>query len=208
MLLLAGCNSKAPEDTPPTPAAGASGASSAPATAAAGDAAQLETRARGALAVIVPDPKTMRFAELKAGAAGAVCGRVESRQPDGKPGVRPFVVTPEGVAVISTAAQVNLTDPEDPFPDFYIRWCATPAELARLQPTMVGGETLGLGAAPPVPDIPDVPPDLPGDVAPALPEAPVERPAPVAKAEPPPKPPAPTAADSFFNVVARPEGEE
>jgi hypothetical protein len=145
----------------------------------------------------------MRFGNLRAGAAGSVCGDVEARQLDGKRGVRPFVITPEGVAVVSSTAQVSIQDPEDPFPDFYIRWCASPAELARLQPGMVGGETLGIGAPPP--EIPDVPPDVPADlpVAPQM-EAPKEAPAAQAKAEPPPRPPAPTNNDSFFNAVARP----
>jgi hypothetical protein len=169
----------------------------------------LEEKARAALGLIVRDPSTMRFGDLRAGAGGAICGRVETKQPDGKPGVRPFVVTPEGVAVISTTAQVSITDPEDPFPDFHIRWCATPAELARLQPDMIGGETLGIGAssAPP-PEIPDVPPDLPADLPPEPAEAPQERPAARAKAEPPPAPPAPTNEDSFYNVIARPGKEE
>jgi hypothetical protein len=102
-------------------------------------------------------------------------GGRRSRGPDGKPAWRPFVVTPEGVAVVSTTPEVRITDPEDPFPDFYIRWCASPAELARLQPNMIGGETLGLGADPPTPEIPDVPPDLPMDIAPVPVEPPPDR---------------------------------
>jgi hypothetical protein len=202
LLLLAGCDSSGSDEEARSGQAPNGGAGPVPA-AAPNPAAQLESRARGALGPIVSDPKSIRFAELKAGAAGAVCGRVETKQPDGKPAVRSFVVTPEGVAVISTAAQLNLSDPEDPFPDFYIRWCASPAELAQLQPQMVGGETLGLGAAPP-PEIPDLPPELPGDPEPQPPVT--ERPA--AKAEPPPRPPVPTNEDSFFNVVARPGGKE
>jgi hypothetical protein len=206
LLLLAGCDSSGSDEQ--ASSGQAANAPGAPVPAAAQNpAAELESRARSALEPIVADPKSIRFAELKAGSPGSICGRIETKQPDGKPAVRPFVVTPEGVAVISTAAQVNLTDPEDPFPDFYIRWCASPAELARLQPQMVGGETLGLGATPP-PDIPDVPPDLPGEKVPPPPPPAAERPAAQAKAEPPPRPPVPTNEDSFFNVVARPGGKE
>ena len=207
LLLLAGCDSS-DSDEQASAGQAATGAGGPVPAAAQNPAVQLESRARGALGPIVSDPKSIRFAELKAGSAGSVCGRVEVKQPDGKPAVRPFVVTPEGLAVISTASQLNLSDPEDPFPDFYIRWCASPAELAQLQPQMIGGDTLGLGASSsPPPDIPDLPPDLPGDIEPSPTPAP-ERPAAQAKAEPPPRPPVPTNEDSFFNVVARPEGKE
>lgn len=175
-----------------------------PATGASASPDQLEARAKAALGAILTDPDK-RFGNLRAGASNAVCGDVEAKQLDGRRGVRPFVITPEGVAVVSTTAQVQLTDPEDPFPDFYIRWCASPAELAQLQPNMIGGETLGLGAPPP--DLPDVPADLPSDLplpAPAEPE-PVR---PAASTAPPPRPPAPTADDSFFNAVARPAGKD
>ncbi len=206
LLLLAACKGggDAPDEAAQQPG-GAQGGPPAATAAAAASNGQLEGKARAALSVIVRDPKSIRFGELKPGAAGAICGRVETRQPDGKLAVHPFVVTPESVAVISTTPQVNLTDPEDPFPDFYIRWCATPAELARLQPSIVGGETLGIGAPPP--DIPDVPPDLPADLPPLPVEAVKDRPAAQAKAEPPPVPPAPTGEDSFFNAVARPGKE-
>ncbi len=208
-LLLAGCDSQGADEQGQTATLPAGAQSGAQAGGASGGPAQFEGRARAALSAIVQDAQSARLANLRTGAAGALCGNVEAKQPDGKPAFRPFVVTPEGVAVVSTTAEVKLTDPEDPFPDFYIRWCASPAELARLQPDMIGGETLGFGAAPPPPEIPDVPPDLPADLAEAPAVAPSkERPAAQAKAEPPPRPPTPTGDDSFFNVVARPNGKE
>lgn len=205
LLLLAGCD-RSSDNQPNSRSlpAGAAAPGAAQPAASATPADQLEQRARTALGAIVPDPKSMRFAALRAGTSNAVCGEVEAKQPDGKPAVRPFVVTPEGVAVVSTTAEVRIDDPEDPFPDFHMRWCASPAELARLQSQMIGGETLGLGAAPPPPsEIPDVPPDIPADLPMAAPSLP-ERPAAQVKAGPPPKPPAPTSDDSFFNAVARP----
>lgn len=202
LLALAGCDSQSEDGAQPAGLPRATPSAGQVLPAAGADAAQLEQRARTSLGAILRDPDSMRFAELRAGAANAVCGAVEARQPDGKRGVRPFVVTPEGVAVVSPTAELNLEDPEDPFPDFYIRWCASPAELARLQPKMIGGETLGLGAPPP--DIPDVPTDLPLMAPPPEPVA--EQP--VAKAGPPPRPPAPTGDDSFFNAVARPAGKD
>jgi hypothetical protein len=207
---LAGCDSGGDEQAETTALPAGQQAAQAAGVAAADSA--IEARARQALGAIMPDSDTLRLADLRAGGSGAACGRAEIKGPDGKPAWRPFVVTPEGVAVVSTTPEVRITDPEDPFPDFYIRWCASPAELARLQPNMVGGETLGLGADPPTPEIPDVPPDLPMDIAPvpAEPpptERPTERPAVQAKAEPV-RPPAPTGEDSFFNVIARPGEKE
>lgn len=205
LLALTGCDSR-DEAAPAPPEVGNAQPAALPAPGASAAPDRLQARAEAALAAILSDPDK-RFANLRAGASNAVCGDVEAKQLDGKRGVRPFVITPEGVAVVSTTAQVQLTDPEDPFPDFYIRWCASPAELARLQPNMVGGETLGLGAPPP--DLPDVPPDLPIE-APLPPLAgPIpERPAAQAKAVPPPRPPAPTSDDSFFNAVARPGSKD
>ncbi len=210
LMLLGACDSQKENEQSAAPGfpAGTQPAA-APALGPSATPAQLEERARTSLSAIISDPKSMRFANVRAGAAGSVCGDVEARQPDGKPGIRPFVITPEGVAVVSTTPQVKIDDPEDPFPDFYIRWCASPAELARLQPKMVGGETLGIGAPPP--EIPEMPPELPTDIPPPPPppaELPKERPAAQAKAELPARPPAPTSSDSFFNVVARPGNKD
>jgi hypothetical protein len=205
LLALAGCDAR-DESAPAQSTSPMNGTQpgALPAVGASASPDQLAARAKAALDVIITDPE-MRFANVRAGAANAVCGDVEAKQPDGKRGVRPFVITPEGVAVVSATQQVSIGDPEDPFPDFYIRWCASPAELARLQPNMIGGETLGLGAPPP--DIPDVPPDLPTELPPPTPPPEPERPA-ARVTEPPPRPPAPTSDDSFFNAVARPAGKD
>ncbi|HEX8402860.1 MAG TPA: hypothetical protein VF628_14300 [Allosphingosinicella sp.] len=208
LLLLAGCDSQADQDPGAAPGAQAPAAQAGPPLPADGSASasQLGERAKTSLRAIIADPGSMRFANLRAGASGSVCGDVDAKQADGQKAVRPFVVTPEGVAVVSTTAQVKVDDPEDPFPDFYIRWCASPEELARLQPNMVGGETLGLGAPPP--DIPDVPTDVPAALPAPAPEPARETPPAQAKAEAPSRPPAPTSDDSFFNAVARPGSKD
>jgi hypothetical protein len=155
----------------------------------------------------VLDPASARFANLRAGASNSVCGDVDAKGADGKhAGFRPFVVSPEGVAVISSAARIMFENPADMFPDFYIRYCAPPEELPMLQRKMAAQ----LGAEPPPEPAPQPEPIPPGD----LPIA-----DPVLAAPPPPPPPSrpkasepPRAAksgdeDSFFNAVIRPDEE-
>lgn len=164
------------------------------------DPAQLQAQASRALSSVLLSPKDARYSDIRAGTAGAVCGEVDSKQENGRfGGPRPFVVTAEGVAMVSPATRIRFGDPSDLFPDFYIRWCATPEELAKLGPAVAREE-------PPL--------DLPAENAASLPE-----PAPLPPAtEPPPAPelqpkaaPAPkapakgTQEDSFFNAVIRKE---
>jgi hypothetical protein len=204
LLLLAGCDSQ--EDAPPEQTAGSQTPPPAvtPAGSAAQNPAQAAERAKAALAVILVDPKSARYSEVRSGTAGAVCGRVDSMQGDGKySGARPFVVTPEGVAVISTAPRVMFGDPEDVFPDFYIRWCASPEELRTIGPNVALADRLGAeleaggietvpefdpADAPPVPEAP--PPAAPPGTAPAAPAA--------APANPPAG-----GEDSFSSAVLR-----
>jgi hypothetical protein len=207
LALFAGCDSRDADE----PAAG--GEAALPASAGAfpeqsGDqGAEAQQRAEAALAIIIPDPKSARYADVRPGTAGAVCGIVDAKQADGKySGARPFVVSPEGVAVISTTPQVNFGDPEDVFPDFYIRWCATPAELRTIGPRIALPET-----PPPMPD--DIPDLLEGEIAAAAPppEAPAQPPlpprdAPAAQAGTNPPPPA--GEDSFSSAVLRARKDE
>ena len=191
LLLLAGCDAGAEREAaaPPSGASPAGRESSSKASPAE-QAAQIQQRAERALAAILADPAGARYSDLRAGAAGALCGRVEDRQAGGRSdGSRPFVVTPEGVAVLSATAEVMFTDPEDLFPDFYIRWCASPDELRRIGPRI---------AAAPLPET--VPAEVltgPTEGAPLPPAA-----AEVAKAAPPAAPP-PVEEDSFSRAVLR-----
>lgn len=192
MLLLAACDSKSETEAPAGTAQPAGAADPLAATPAAGspDAAQLQARAVAALAGTIADPQNANYSGMRAGTAGSICGAVDAKQPDGKfTGPRPFVVTPEGVAVVSPTAEVMFNDASDLFPDFYIRWCASPAELAQLGPRVAMR-----GSDPPMPE-PAVP-DLPRDVA--------ELPPPPAEAPPPP-PPAPRRDASAAPAVAAAE---
>jgi len=191
LLLLAGCDSDPAGDTAPASEAAVPAAAVPAALSPAQQAAQNQEKAAQALAAILADPKSARYSEVRAGAAGAVCGRIDAKQPDGgAAGPRPFVVTPEGVAVISPAPQVMFDDPDDMFPDFYIRWCASPEELKRIGPR--------IAAAPP----PEAPPaeDLTAVLDTALPPpAAPQAAADAARATPPP----PREEDSFSSAVMR-----
>ena len=191
LLLLAGCDAGAEREAaaPPSGASPAGRESSSEASPAE-QAAQIQQRAERALAAILADPAGARYSDLRAGAAGALCGRVEDRQAGGRSdGSRPFVVTPEGVAVLSATAEVMFADPEDLFPDFYIRWCASPDELRRIGPRI---------AAAPLPET--VPAEVLTDATDGAPRPPAA--ADVAKATPPAAPP-PTEEDSFSRAVLR-----
>lgn len=146
LLLLSACGSKSEdggggEATP----AGLEGLVEAPAGLSP---EQLQARAAAALATITSAP---RFSEIKGGPLNAVCGKVDTKLPNGKyAGFRPFLVTPEGVAVISATPQIMFDDPADPFPDLYIRWCATPEEMQTIEPVL----TRNAEAPPPPAELP------------------------------------------------------
>ena len=212
LLLLAGCNSQ--DDA----ASGGGGQSAVPGADLAAlqnqngaNPAELQARAAAALSSILVDSASARYANIRAGASNAVCGDVDFKQVGGKyTGFRPFVVSPEGVAVISRNPTVVFNDPNDPFPDFYIRWCASPEELKNLTTRVAAGDP-SLRA--PAPDMPldNISMAAPGgepvrDIAAALPPR-ATAPEP---ARPSPRPagerPAGTAAgdeDSFFKAVKR-----
>lgn len=201
LLLLAGCDSRSeneaelpPEGQLPVAPAGADPAALSPEQQAAG----AQQKAEQALAVILVDPKSARYSDVRPGAAGSVCGRVDSKQADGKyAGARPFVVTPEGVAVISATPQVMFDDPEDMFPDFYIRWCASPEELRTI------GPRIDTSKLPPPPPAEDLAATLENALAPPPPPETVPPVEPV-RSPPPPAPAQPAGEeDSFSRVVIR-----
>jgi hypothetical protein len=202
LLLLAGCDSGAPEaELPQDGVAVPAAAAEAPGLLSpAQQAAQNRQRAAQALAAILFDPKSARYSDLIEGAAGAVCGRVDSRQADGKyAGPRPFVVTPEGVAVINTGTQVMFDDPEDIFPDFYIRWCASPEELRGIGPRIATAG--GLPDVPAAAELAEMVEAAPAPPPTAEPPSPRES----AKAPPPAQPGG--DEDSFSRAVLRNRSE-
>lgn len=185
LLLLAGCDARPDADGEGNEVLAAPQAATGQATAGEQGAANMAL-AKQALGAILEDPASARYSEVRSGAAGSVCGRVDSR---------PFVVTPEGVAVVSPAPKVMFDDPDDVFPDFYIRWCASSEELRRIGPRVVTG---------PLPDLPPIEeyPLIPGDEPPAPPVEALPPPAP-GKAKPPS-----AEEDSFSRAVLRQPGEE
>lgn len=173
-----------------------------PGSAAAGnlaaDPAGLEERVDRAMAAVLQDPAGARYRNVRAGLAGTVCGEVDPRRKGGgHTGFRPFLVTPEGVARVATAPRLTFEDPTDPFPDFYLRWCASAEELKRLEPELKRAIARAGGEAPvePLPDVP-LPDLLPADPG-AQPLPPPDS-APAGKSES-----RPADVDSFINSVKR-----
>lgn len=213
LLLLSGCNSQSQNEAREGPDAAALAAAAAAEVAAPVDPAVLQSKAQTLLGAILSDPASARFSNLRGGPAGSICGAVDSKGSDGRyTGPRPFVITPEGVALVSPTAQVPFDQPDDIFPDFYIRWCASPEELARLGPLITANQQ----PLPPVPvEIPDlVPLDPPEAGLPS--QAPVTAERLPAQERRPAQPtgksaPQPNAAprqqsadgDSFFDTVLR-----
>lgn len=202
LLFLSACGSKT--DQPGGGGGQPSPAGLEPSLPAAPGAEQLQAKARTALASVLLNPVDARYFNVRAGAPGGVCGEVDSWQGDGRfGGPRPFVVTPEGVAVVSPTTRVVFGNPADMFPDFYIRWCATPEELAKLGPgireeeppedpaaNMAAAPDMDLSPPIAVPKLPIAPPPVPQTGGKA------------ARSEQPPEPNA-TDKDSFFNAVIR-----
>jgi len=209
--LLAGCGAKDGDDAGAGTGGGA-GAEGAniPAGVGVEDPARLQQRVDAAMAAILPKPGQARYAAVRSGVAGAICGQVDAVQSNGKyAGLRPFVVTPEGAAIVSISARIPFDDPVDEFPDYYLRWCASPEELATI------GSRVEVNAS-------DMPPPPSADI---LPDVPANLDVPATAPPPPPAPgPAPPDArwggagksgtkapprtngdDSFYNVVVREE---
>jgi hypothetical protein len=192
LLLLAACNSEQGADAAEEGAQDADPvleAANMVAGTAAAETAKLEAKLQSAMAVILRDPGSARYSNVRSGAGGSVCGEVDSKQESGRHGgPRPFVVTPEGVAVVSSAPAVSYDDPEDVFPDFYLRWCATPEELQRVGPR--------LQTASPPPDLNDIP-DIDESLF-AEGEVPAAQPPPLATTDEPA-----AGLDDFSNAVIR-----
>jgi hypothetical protein len=205
LALLASCSGQddaqnsAAEMPLDDPAAAAGEAPGAP------DMAALRAKVSRAMAVGLPDAANAQYRALRAGTGGAACGEVAT-QAKGLAGVfRPFVVTPDGVAVVADVPAINWADPEDFIADAYIRWCATPEELQRLAPQLQSAAAKSAAAMTPPPENE---PDLPLPPIRENPVADLPPPAPEPAPPPPPKkkgpPPPPPQIDSFFNSVDRP----
>jgi hypothetical protein len=183
--LLTGC------DSSPSAGGSAGGESGAPGLgniAATGDpeaVAALRARAQAALIGLIPNAASARYVNVRQGTSGAICGAVETG-PEGQ--FHPFVVTAGGGAAVSASPRLEIANPEDPFPDLYMRYCATIEELSRLGEAMNGVTA----ALPPLPPEPDPPPLLEDDAAPGQ------------EPEPADAPPRRGDDESFYNAIVRP----
>ncbi len=211
LLLLPTCNSESRNGASEGPDAAAIAAAATADVSMPVDPAVLQARAKGLMSGILNDPASARYSGLRSGPAGSICGAVDSKGSDGRfGGPRPFVITPEGVALVSPTPHVPFDQPDDIFPDFYIRWCASPEELARLGPLIAGKQELAPAVPVESPDL--VPLDPPGADLPSeapVPPLPAQEPGPaqpngksVSQANAAPRPQS-ADDDSFFNAVLR-----
>jgi hypothetical protein len=199
-LLLAGCGSRGGDVADNEAAAAGADANALLANlgAASGpdDAARIQDLIARAMPAAMTDAKDAQYRNLRSGVGGAVCGEVAAK-PAGNaaPVFRPFVITPDGVAVVAAAPKLAFDDPADFVADAWVRWCATPEELQRLAPQLrraasnpasIPMNGVDAAAGGPTPDLPSAP------AAPPPAAQPAPRPA---------KPPPPANVESFFNSV-------
>ncbi|HEX4737135.1 MAG TPA: hypothetical protein VH331_06200 [Allosphingosinicella sp.] len=195
VLLLAGCGDKpsgggnvVDNEAVATGAAANAMLANALAPPDPNDPARLQALIAKAMPMVMSDSRDALYRNLRGGAAGAACGEVASK-PIGRaaPVFRPFVINPDGIAVVAETPKLAFDDPNDFVADAWIRWCASPEELQKLAPQLHHAATdpgamanVDAGAEPPVPDTPPPPPPA--------------RPAPAVK-------PPPASVESFFNSV-------
>ena len=199
-LALAGCGSRADREVSDNEALAAGDAANAAVANLAGPAgadaaAHIQDLIARAMPAAMPDSTDAQYRALRLGAGGAVCGEVAAK-PAGKAAsvFRPFVINPDGLAVVAATPNLAYDDPSDFVADAWIRWCATPEELERLAPAirraardpasapMNAVAPAADAGAPPAPDVTPPPP------APAHPAAPAAK-------------PPPANVESFFNSV-------
>jgi hypothetical protein len=189
LLLLSACGSKEGSEARHGAEADDTGNLLANLQAGSGDPAKLQELIDRAMPAALPDAKNAQYRNLRAGAGGAACGEVAAK---GKTDFRPFVVTPEAIAVLDATPRIAYDDPSDFFADAWIRWCATPAELQQIGPALQqAARTAGTG-------LNQVDAATPPDAGPVPAPPPSAPPAPPIRPKSPP--PAP-AIDSFLKSV-------
>jgi hypothetical protein len=197
-LLLAGCRDK-PASIPANAVdneAAAVGAeanamlANALAPADPNDPARLQAVVAKAMPLAMPDAKDAQYRNLRAGAGGAVCGEVADKPPGrDAPVFRPFVVNPDGIAVVAATPKLAFDDPTDFVADAWVRWCASPEELQKLAPQLRHAATDRAAMTG------SVDAGAPSNLFDAAPPPAAAKPAPA------PKPPPPASVESFFNSV-------
>lgn len=153
-----------------------------------------------AMPAALPAGSEPQYQNIRAGVGGAACGEVSTMGAGKKrTPFRPFVVTPEAIAIIGTEPKIKFNDASDFIADAWIRWCATPEELAQVEGQISSSPTLEenpLNTS----DIPDLSEADLLPVAPKQPMGPERR----TSLEPPPPPP-PAQIDSFSKSISRPQ---
>jgi len=199
LLILSSCGKKAPVDEPTGPDGGSLLPANLADSALPDDSAKAQALIERAMPAALKDPKAAQYRNVRAGAGGSACGEVALKA--GAP-FMPFVVNPDAIAVVGSRPQIAWEDPDDFLADAWIRWCATPEELAKLRPRLEKAANApipspaeaGAGAIPPPLDpaiLAAEPPPPPSTTA---------SPVPAPRAKPAPPPPTPRI-DSFFNSV-------
>ena len=196
-LLLAGCGSEAPEQSAEEAPAVPSAALPAMGNEAAVDPAMLQARVDAAMKAVLQDSDRAAYRNVRLGLADTVCGDVDpARKGGGSAGFRPFLVTPQGAALLARGPVLTFDDPTDNFPDLYIRWCASDEELKRLGPQLDRAIARQAGPDGSLIDPEDIPPaPVPDNVMVPAPEPPPPRPVPSEKMG---------KGDSFFDSVRKP----
>jgi hypothetical protein len=203
LALLASCNNQADEEEVAETPAGEVAAAAPAGLPGAQDMAALQAKVSSAMAVGLPGAASAEYRALRPGTGGSACGEVAT-QAKGAAGIfRPFVVTPDGLAVVASGPGIDWEDPDDFVADAYIRWCATPEELQRLAPQLQSAAAKSAAAMKPPEEEADLPlPPVREDPAAEVPPPAAVPPPPPPKKGPPPPPP---RIDSFFNSVDRGE---
>ena len=189
-LLAAGCDSGGgPAGSGPGDSGVSADGASADASLSPEEAARLRARAVAALTRVLPEAASAAYSNVRSGSAGAICGELDAGDALGR---RPFVVTPNGAAMIGLTSDLPLADPNDPFPDLYMQYCASIEELRRIGEQMEGMQPSAVPLPPAGEGIPVPIDDTAGadgvEEPPAVPDQPDRR-----------RP----ADDSFFNSVLR-----
>jgi len=163
------------------------------------DPARMQALIDQAMPAALGGAKHPQYSNVRPGAGGAVCGEVSAA---GEP-ARPFIVTPDAIALVAAQPRLNYADPSDFTADAYVRWCATPEEMKTIQ-----AEIRRAAADPANIAMPAANAAAAASAVAAEPPAPPPEAAPVSAARPAPPRPSPSAAaagdiDSFANAVRR-----
>jgi hypothetical protein len=196
-LLLAACGSETPDESAGEAPAAPPTALPASGNEAAVDPAMLQARVQAAMKAVLQDSEGAAYRNIRPGLADTVCGEVDpARKGGGRAGFRPFIVTPQGAALLARGPVLTFDDPTDSFPDLYIRWCASEEELKRLGPQLDQAIARQAGPDGVLGNIEDIPPPpLPDNGAAPMPDPPPPKPVPSEKMG---------SGDSFFDSVRKP----